>query len=105
MGDDGIDRLLIGRLWLLSPAGAAPGSEPDQRWSAYGENKIFYHLDYDVNVDIDVIDSLDLGFTIPLAGGVAQLTISSLTAEMQANDALASAFLSRGKVVGRFRTV
>lgn len=105
VSDDGVDRLLIGRLWLLSPAGAAPGSEPDQRWTAYGQNEVFYHLDYDVNIDLDVIEPLDLGFTIPLAGGVAQLTISSLTAEINANDALASAFLSKGKVVGRFRSV
>ncbi len=52
-----------------------------------------------MNIDLDVIEPLDLGFTVPLAGGVAQLTISSLTAEMQANDAYASAFLSRGRVV------
>lgn len=105
IADDGVDRILIGRLWLLSPAGAAPGSEPDRRWTAYGQNEVFYHLDHDVNVDLDVIEPLDLGFTIPLAGGVAQLTISSLTAGINANDAYASAFLSKGRVVGRFRTV
>lgn len=105
VSDDGVDRILIGRLWLLSPAGAAPGSEPTAAWTAYGQNEVFYHLDYDVNVDIDVIEPLDLGFTVPLAGGVAQLTISSLTAEINANDALASVFLSKGRVVGRFRSV
>lgn len=105
VSDEGIDRLLIGRLWLLSPAGAAPGSEPTAAWTAYGENAVFYHLDHDVNVDLDVIEPLALGFTIPLAGGVAQLTIQGLTEEINANDAFASAFLSKARVVGQFRTV
>ena len=105
LADDGLDRILVGRLWLLSPAGTAPGSEPDGQWEAHGQNDMFYSLDHDVNIDLDVIEPVDLGFTIPLAGGVAQLTISSLTAEMQANDAYASAFLSKGRVTGSFRTI
>lgn len=105
LADDGLDRLLIGRLWLLSPAGLAPGSTPDATWQALGQNFVFFSLDHDVNVELAVIETLDLGFTIPLAGGVAQLTISGLTAEMQRNDAYASAFLSRARVTGSFRTV
>jgi hypothetical protein len=105
LADSGLDRLLIGRLWLLSPAGLAPGSPPDVTWQALGQNEVFYSLDHDVNVDINVIEPLDLGFTIPLAGGVAQLTIAGLTEEMQRNDAYASAFLSRARVTGAFRTV
>lgn len=97
-----VDRLLIGR---LSPPRAPPRSEPTASWSAYGQNEVFNHLDYNVNVDIDVIEPLDLGFTSPLAGGAAHLAISSLAAEINANHAYASAFLSWGRVVGRFRTV
>lgn len=105
IADEGLDRLLVGRLWLLSPAGLADGAEPDQRWTAYGQNEIFYNLDHDVNVDLDVIAPTPIDFGIPLAGGVAQLTIQGLTAEINANDALASAYLSTARVQGSWRSV
>ncbi len=105
LGDDGIDRFLVGRLWLLSPAGAAPGSEPTTAWQPHGQNFVFTHLDHDHAAALDVVEPTPLGFTVPLAGGVAQMTISSLTAEMEANDAYASAFLSTAQVTGGFWSV
>lgn len=105
LGDDGVDRLNLGTLWLLSPAGIAPGRDPDETWTAYGQNEVFYSVDHDVNIEINIIEPIALGFDIPLAGGVAALTISSLQSEIEANDAYASAFLSTARVTGSFRTI
>lgn len=105
IADDGIDSLKLGTLWLLSPLGLAPGRDPDGSWSAFGQNAVFYSLDHDSNLDVDIIEPINLGFDIPLAGGVAALTIAGLKSEIEANDAYASAFLSKGRVVGAFRTV
>lgn len=105
LGDDGVDRLKLGTLWLLSPVGIAPGSDPDGTWTAEGQNEVFFCVDHDVNIEIDIVEPIALGFDIPLAGGVAALTINSLKAEIEANDAYASAFLSTARVTGSFRTV
>lgn len=106
LDDDGIERLLIGRLWLLSPAGAAEGSDPNQSWTPEGQNEVFYSLDFDVDRDIDVIEPFE--YQPPatgLAGGVTTVTVSGIIADARANDAIAAALLSRAKIVGAFRTV
>lgn len=103
--DDGMDRLLIGRLWMLSPLGTAHGAAVDERWEPYGQNFVYTHLDHAYATDLDVIEPLDLGFDLPLAGGVAQATVAGLVAELQMNDAWASAFLSTARVTGRFWSI
>lgn len=104
--DDGIERLRIGRLWLLSAAGAAPGSEPNQSWTPYGQNEVFYSVDFDVDRDIDVVEPFE--YQPPatgLAGGVTTVTVNGILADARANDALAAALLSRARITGAFRTV
>jgi len=105
LDDDGLDRLLIGRLWLLSPPGLGHGSAPGPAWEAHGQNFVFFHLDHDSRTEVDLVEPFEIPPQSPLAGGVGIPSIRAITDEMRRDDAFAAAFLSRVRVEGAFRTI
>lgn len=105
VGDTGLDRLLIGRVYLVSPRGAAPGSSPDETWRAVVDQQLFWNPLHATNREISTFQPLDLNLSPAIAGGVAQGLLDTFLEDIEQNDAAASAFLSKAQVIGRFWTV
>lgn len=105
VGDTGLDRLLIARVYLVSPPGQAPGSTPDETWSAHVDQRLFWNPVHGTNRDLNTFEPLDLNLAPAIAGGVAQGLLDTFLEDIEQNDAAASAFLSKAQVVGRFWTV
>jgi hypothetical protein len=60
------DELRIATVYLLSPAGAKPGAEPDQTWSAFAAHGLFWNLGW---LPARMLTPLDVAATVnPLAG-------------------------------------
>ena len=79
--DGTTDELHIGTLYLLSPPGAPEGSEPDGSWLAYSKNNVAWNLNHATNLLPVLPDHENPRFILPLAGGVAQVSIDSITAQ------------------------
>lgn len=83
------DELLIARVYLLSPVGAADNSEPDGTWLPFVKHELFWNLAYRTPVLRLLPGDGDAPFIPPLAGGAAQIVINYLTATL--NDLLRQA--------------
>lgn len=85
IADEGIDRVRIATLWLTSPRGEPQGSEPDERWRPYIEQRLSRNVAYEVTgPEIRAVPPLRL--SIPgavLAGGAAASLIGSLAGDLQ----------------------
>jgi hypothetical protein len=105
VADEGIDRYRIATLWLTSPRGTEPGSEPDERWRPYIEQRLSRNLAYEVSgPTIRAVPPLRL--TIPgaaqLAGGVAAGLIRSLAGDIQSRADELDARLAGTETTGTF---
>jgi hypothetical protein len=100
--DEGLDRLRLGTLYLLSPPGKT-GTTPDKEWQPTPRNEVFWNLNHAVATDISAIPPLrlNLGAAGLLAGGAAQGILGQALADIASLDAQAAAFLSRGRIEGR----
>jgi hypothetical protein len=105
VADEGIDRYRIATLWVTSPGGTEPGSEPDQTWRPYVEQRLSRNLAYEVSgPEIRAVPPLRL--TIPgaaqLAGGVAAGLIRSLAGDLQSRADELDARLAGTETTGTF---
>jgi len=98
-------KLHLARLYLLSPFGAAHGSEPDHTWAPLVAHHYFYNLAFSFAADIDELPPLNLTLPTGLAGGAADQAIQNQLEELNQADAAASLFLSRAVVRTRVWTV
>jgi hypothetical protein len=76
------DEILISTVYLLSPLGTAPGSEPDQTWTPYVRHSLFWNLLWaqpPFHAPVVGTDGLDIP---PLAAGAGTLVISSFNAQI-----------------------
>lgn len=103
--DSGIDEMRVATVYLLSPQGERDGAVPDERWIPYVEPALWWNVNHDSSRDVNIVEPLDLGFNIPLAGGVAQGAIDSFLDDINLKDAVSSAIVSKARVLGYFWTV
>lgn len=101
--DEGRDRIRLGTIYLLSPPGAV--GEPDATWQAVPVNREFWNLNHAVTRELGLVEPVRLNLGVPLAGGVAQGLIEASLSSLASDDAVAAAFLTRARIVGRFWTV
>lgn len=85
IADEGIDRVRIATLWLTSPRGEPQGSDPDERWRPYVEQRLSRNVAYEVTgPEIRSVPPLRL--SIPgavLAGGAGASLIGSFAGDLQ----------------------
>ena len=108
VADEGIDRYRIATLWLTSPRGTPPGSEPDETWRPYIEQRLSRNLAYEVSgPTLRAVPPLRL--TIPgaaqLAGGVAAGLIDSLAGDLQSRADELDARLAGTETTGTFASL
>jgi len=85
---------LVCTVYLLSPAGAVLGSDPDHTWQPWVRHYLFYSRAFAHKADIDEIPALNAG----LAGGAADAAVQNQLDALNQADAAASLFLSRAAV-------
>jgi hypothetical protein len=102
--DEGIDRVRIATLWLTSPRGEPQGSEPDERWTPYVEQRLSRNVAYEVTgPEIRAVPPLRL--SIPgavLAGGAAASLIGSFAGDLQNRADELDSRLAGTETSGRF---
>lgn len=104
--DDGIDSIKVCTVYLLSPAGAAYDSPPDETWTPHVKHDLFYNLAYG---HTSASGPARQNLTLNLAGlgnaAGAQLTVNQLLA--QSNDAANNAlqFLLARESKGTFWSI
>lgn len=84
------DERLVARCYLLSPPKTPQLSEPDATWTPYVQHFLFWNLEYQTPSFQQVPGDDNIQFIPPLAGGVAQIVINSITSQL--NDATQRAF-------------
>jgi hypothetical protein len=104
VADEGIDRTRIATLWLTSPRGEPEGSEPDQRWRPYVEQRLSRNLAYEVTgPDIRAVPPLRLSFLgRTLAFGAGAGIINSLAGDIQNRADELDARLAWTRTTGEF---
>jgi hypothetical protein len=104
LDDDGIDRTLAARVYLLSRPGAPDGSPVDRTWRPYVDQGLFWNPQHRTNRELNIVEPLRLRFPTGLAGGAGDTLIQNTLADINQRDALASVLVSQASVVGRFFT-
>ncbi|MFK5920905.1 MAG: hypothetical protein QM496_01895 [Verrucomicrobiota bacterium] len=102
--DPGLDERWLATLYLVSPVGAVKGSEPDESWTPYVSQRVFWHLRYGVDQDLEAVQSRSLSFDVPLAGGVGNLAVQGFLDENNAASFQAEALLNQSRIRGQFWT-
>ena len=101
--DPSVDELLLATIYLVSPPGAKPGSNPDFSWTPYYKNYVFWNLNHTTNLIPVQGDPNSISIQVPtLAGGVANTIFDAYIATN--NDAYDAAleFLNNRTLEGRF---
>jgi hypothetical protein len=104
VADEGIDRLHLATLWLVSPAGEPEGSEPDGRWTPYLEHRVDRNVTYEIEgPELRAVPPLNLN--VPgrdLAGGVGRALIDLFAGDLQAQADALDASLAGTRTTGGF---
>ncbi len=66
--DPGRDSELIATLYLLSPAGARPGAEPDGTWTPYVQHRVSWNLQYVTMREIVSVEPTRIDIAVPQLG-------------------------------------
>ena len=98
--DSGRDSLLIGTVYLLSPAGE--GGFPNSRWSPYYRHNLFWNLNYATNLLPVSKPDTNLKFPLPLAGGAGQPTVNQILATINDEVDRLTEFLDQKTLKGTF---
>lgn len=104
IADEGIDRVRIATLWLTSPRGEPQGSEPDERWRPYVEQRLSRNVAYEVTgPEIRAVPPLRLSnLGSVLAGGAGASLIGSFAGDLQSRADELDARLAGTETSGRF---
>jgi hypothetical protein len=104
IADEGIDRTRIATLWLTSPRGEPQGSDPDERWRPYVEQRLSRNVAYEVTgPEIRVVPPLRLStLGSVLAGGAGASLIGSFAGDLQSRADELDARLAGTETSGRF---
>lgn len=103
--DDGLTRLHLATVWMVSPQGAAFGSAPDASWTAYLAHRVFWNLDFQTNSLPDALKNENLTLNTFLAGGVGDRINQFLLAQVNDANSAVAQFLGRVTIEGKFWTV
>jgi len=104
--DTGLDKIRVGRVWLVSPEGAKLGSVPDATWEAHLEHTLFWNLNHASRVlpDSNAVQNIEFPLSGALAGGIAVDVINSILADVNARLNVVE-FLNTTSLAGRFWSV
>ena len=104
LDDTGIDRRLVGRVYLLSRPGAPDRSPIDGTWQPYVDQGLFWNPQHRTTRELNIVEPLRLRFPTGLAGGVGDSLIQATLADINQRDALASLLVSQASVTGQYFT-
>lgn len=99
------DEYLLATVYLVSPEGAAFGSEPDGSWTPYVKHSLFWNLSQATNQLKPPLQSENLTLQTGLAGGVGDAINNYLLAQINDANSAAAQFLGREKIEARIWTV
>lgn len=105
--DPGVERVRIATLWLTSPRGERPGSEPDARWSPWVQQRRRRNLAYETTgPELRSLEPLRLaaagaGLAF-LGGGAGAGAIAPLLEELDSRASEIEAAFARLRVSGEF---
>jgi hypothetical protein len=99
------DEIRIATVWAVSPPDALPDASPDQTWSCYVQQAVWWNLSHASRGYIDDQRPLQLRMPIPIAAGAADSVIAALLTPL--NDAFAriAAFFSSADTKGEFWSI
>jgi hypothetical protein len=103
VADNPFDDLHIGTVFLVSPAGADAATEPDDTWTPYAQNLVFWNLAHKSRA-FDLLPQQPLMFPLPLAGGAGQPLVNQILALFNTAQAQLTATLSKTDATGAFWT-
>jgi len=95
------DELWLATVYLVSPEGAAPGSEVDGTWQPYVKHRVFWNLLHATN-RLEPRSSQNLTLNTGLAAGVGDRINQFLLSQVNDGNSAISQFLGRNTIEGRF---
>jgi hypothetical protein len=100
--DPGVDVQPLATVYMLSPAGGDPKKEPDRAFQPFVEHHAFYHLRHAVRVPDVPLEGIEvsLGYT-----GFGGEIIRQLLDDLERQDSVINATISRSQVLGKFWSV
>jgi hypothetical protein len=103
--DTGKDELHLSTIYMLSPEGAAYGSEPDATWTPYVHHRVFWNLAHATRAFIRAIKSDNLTLNTGLAGSVGDTVNQYLLSQVNDATSAVAQFLGNNTMEGKFWTV
>jgi hypothetical protein len=95
------DEYHIATVYLLSPAGAGPGEEPDGSWQPFIKHSMFWNIHYGTNRLAPPLGKVQLSLVTGLAGGVGDPVNQWLLSQINDANSAVSEFLGREMIAGR----
>lgn len=100
--DPGTDTVPIATVWLLSPRGAKPGSDPDESWSAHVEHHLFWNVAYVTRQSADYVNPTRIELPLPdlglgTLGGVGQRFAEAINKNLAELEAASAQVLNEGR--------
>ena len=95
----------LATVYLVSLPGASPGSEPDGSWTPFVEHRVFWNLSHDTNHLRPALGKVQLSLNTGLAGGAGDALNNLILGQINDGNSVASEFIGRETVSGRFWTV
>jgi hypothetical protein len=102
--DEPEDRILVATVYFLAPL-LKPSEEPDERWTAYVEQKLFYNLAHTTKNDVPRLSPPPTTFFTGLAAGLGDALVNQQLALFDNLDQQASRAIDTAEVGGRFWTI
>lgn len=103
--DSMTDELLLATVYLLSPPGASADSPVNGAWTPFVKHHTFWNLSHATNHLRPPLARLQLGLPIGLAGGFGDTISNVILAQVNDANSVASEFIGRQQIAGRFWTV
>jgi len=105
--DTGHQTVHLATVYLLSPVGIGPGSDPDEAWTAHIRNRVFWNLNH--AVEIPDPPDFDTGKLLPtggyLASGIAAGLLQAIADDINRANASVELVLAAANIESRVWTV
>ena len=101
-GDAQLDELKLATIWIVSPPDAATDAEPDETWTPYPQNFVFWNLQHASRLIPPRAPSPPLRLHTGLAGGIGDRINDALLSFVNDQYAEAEAFLNQADASGMF---